>query len=60
MPLGRLRIYFGHIIELHYSTIWQRVDVLWQRSHQCHYPISTGSYVAIVYDFLTILLRSVK
>ena len=32
MPLGRLRLYLGHIIELHYS-IWQRVDVLWQQSH---------------------------
>ena len=32
MCLWVLRICFGHIIELHYS-IWQRVDVLWQRSH---------------------------
>ena len=103
MPLGRLRIYFGHIIELHYSTIWQRVDVLWQQSHLnllrmvlcihlfaisdefiLHRELASGGksnstlyndkfdainviilsvpvpIVAIVYDFLTILLRSVK
>jgi hypothetical protein len=103
MPLGRLRLYFGHIIELHYSNIWQRVDVLWQQSHLnllrmvlcihlfaisdefiLHRELASGGksnstlyndkfdainviilsvpvpIVAIVYDFLTILLRSVK